>query len=275
VTRPLTLTQRFVPHQRVDCSPLTPTLLAGKSAREIASLQLQSGNRKLPAGELFTLSGDDPQNLVIECEGDKLERIGARMTGGSVRVQGDCGAYAGLQMRGGEIHVAGSVGAFGACQMRGGLLRIDDDAGEFLGSALPGETLGMAGGTVIVKGNVGDRCGDRMRRGQILIEGHAADYCASRMLAGTIAVMGSVGANLGFAMQRGTVLLRDTPAHILPTFGDCGTHELAFLKLLFQSWTALPSRYAAFAPPPRVQRIVGDLANGGRGEILISARSQP
>lgn len=270
---PLTLTQRFVPQQRVDCSPLTPSALAGKSAHEIAALNLQSGNRKLPVGELFKLSGEDAQRLIIECEGDKLERIGARMLSGSILVQGDCGAYAGLQMRGGEIHVAGGVDAFAACQMHGGLLRVDHDAGAFLGAALPGETRGMSGGTVIVKGNVGDRCGDRMRRGQILIEGHAADYCASRMLAGTIAVIGSVGANLAFAMQRGTVLLRETPTHILPTFGDCGTHELAFLNLLFQSWTALPSRFAAFAPPPRVRRIVGDLANGGRGEILISTRS--
>jgi formylmethanofuran dehydrogenase subunit C len=272
MVRPLTFTQRFVPQQRVDCSPLTPTALAGKTGREIAALELHSGNRKLRVGDLFKVSGDAAQDLVIECEGDKLERIGARMTSGRVRVQGDCGAYVGLQMRGGEIHVSGSAGAFAACQMRGGLLRVDHDAGEFLGAALPGETRGMAGGTVIVKGSVGDRCGDRMRRGQILIEGHAADYCAARMLAGTIAVMGGVGAHLGFAMQRGTVLLRESPAHLLPTFGDCGTHALSFLKLLFQSWTALPSRYAAFAAPPRVQRIVGDLANGGLGEILISRR---
>jgi formylmethanofuran dehydrogenase subunit C len=270
--RPLTLTQRFAPQQRVDCSPLTPAALAGKNARAIAALELQSGNRKLRVGELFKLGGDDAQHLIIECEGDKLERIGARMASGSVRVQGDGGAYVGLQMRGGEIHVSGSVGAFAACQMRGGLLRIEHDAGEFLGAALPGETRGMAGGTVIVKGSVGDRCGDRMRRGQILVEGHAADYCAARMLAGTIAVMGSIGAHLGFAMQRGTVLLREPPAHLLASFGDCGSHELAFLKLLFQSWTALPSRYAEFAAPPRVRRIVGDLANGGHGEILISAR---
>lgn len=268
--RPLVFTQRYLPQQRVDCSPLVPNALAGKSVREVAALELQCGNRKLLVGELFRLSGEDAQSVVIECEGDKLERIGARMTGGSVRVQGDCGAYAGLQMRGGEIHVAGSTGAFAACQMRGGLLRIDDDAGDFLGAALPGETRGMAGGTVLVKGNVGERCGDRMRRGQILIEGHAGDYCAARMLAGTIAVMGSVGANLGFAMQRGSVLLRAQPLDIPPTFGDCGVHELAFLPLLFRAWSALPSRFAQFAAPARVRRIVGDLANDGKGEILLS-----
>jgi formylmethanofuran dehydrogenase subunit C len=252
---------------------LTPTELAGKNTREIAALELHSGNRKLQVGELFKLSGEGTQSLVIECEGDKLERIGARMSTGHLRVQGDCGAYVGLQMRGGGIHVSGSTGGFAACQMRGGLLRIDDDAGDFLGAALPGETRGMSGGTVLVKGNVGERCGDRMRRGQILIEGHAGEYCAARMLAGTIAVMGSVGANIGFAMQRGTVLLRAMPAHLLPTFGDCGVHELSFLKLLFQSWSALPSRYAAFSAPPRVRRIAGDLANDGRGEILISMRT--
>jgi formylmethanofuran dehydrogenase subunit C len=271
--RALTLTLRSLPQQRVDCSPLTPDALAGKSLAEIAAVECHGGNRKLRVEELFRVHGDDTANIVVECEGDKLERIGARMTQGSLRVEGDCGAYAGLQMRGGELHVRGSTGAFAACQMRGGMLRIDDDAGDFLGAALPGETRGMAGGSVIVKGNVGERCGDRMRRGQILIEGHAGDYCGARMLAGTIAVMGSVGARLGFAMQRGSVLLRAQPLDISPTFGDCGVHELAFLKLMFRSWSALPSRFAQFAAPTRVRRIVGDLANDGRGEILVSTGS--
>jgi hypothetical protein len=47
----------------------------------------------------------------------------------------------------------------------------------------------MKGGTVLVKGNVGQRAGDHMRRGIMLIEGNAGDYCGSRMVAGTIAVM--------------------------------------------------------------------------------------
>jgi len=58
-----------------------------------------------------------------------------------------------------------------------------------LGAALPGNKMGMKGGTILIKGNVGERAGDHMRRGNILIEGNAGDYCGSRMTAGTIAVL--------------------------------------------------------------------------------------
>ena len=247
MTHPLTLTQRFVPQQRVDCSPLTPTVLAGKSARKSQSLQLQSGNRKLPAGELFKLSGDDRRTSSSSAKAISLN-ASAHVWRRHVRVQGDCGAYVGLQMRGGEIHVSGSAGAFAACQMRGGLLRIEHDAENFSGAALPGENAAWPVAASSSKATLEIAAVTACGADKSLIEGHAADYCAARMLAGTIAVMGSVGAHLGFAMQRGTVLLRESPAHVLPTFGDCGTHESSFLKLLFQSWTALLSRYAAFAP---------------------------
>ena len=76
--------------------------------------------------------------------------------------------------------------------MKNGFVQIEGSR-RFLGGALPGNKQGMKGGAVLVKGNVGARAGDHMRRGQILIEGNAGDYCGSRMLAGTIAVMGKTG----------------------------------------------------------------------------------
>lgn len=267
----VTLTLRDVPAQRVDCAALTPDALAGKSRAQIEHIPLQCGNRKLALAELFRVSGEDASQVVFENACDKLDRIGAQMSHGRIFVDANAGAYTGLQARGGEIDVAGDVGAFAACQMRGGLLHVEGDAGDFLGGALPGEMRGMAGGTVIVKGDVGARCGDRMRRGQILIEGDAGDYCASRMVAGTIAVIGGVGAQLGFGMQRGTVLLRAMPAELCATFADCGEHQFSFLALLFRAWSTLPTRFAEFAAPTRARRMAGDLANGGKGELLISA----
>jgi|GEM_PF-4563343 len=73
--------------------------------------------------------------------------------------------------------------------------------------AVPGNKMGMKGGLILIKGNVGERAGDHMRRGTILIEGNAGDYCGSRMTAGTIAVMGQTGRYAGYAMRRGTLLL--------------------------------------------------------------------
>jgi formylmethanofuran dehydrogenase subunit C len=148
------------------------------------------------------------------------------------------------------------------------MIQVGGDAGEFAGGAIPGDHAGMRGGTLLICGNAGARAGDRMRRGTLLIEGNAGDYLASRMIAGTVAVLGSVGRLPGYAMRRGTILLL-TPSEIPATFNDCGIHPLGFLTLLIRSWKQLPSRFSSLPDSVRVQRYMGDLANDGRGEILL------
>lgn len=266
---PVTFTLKDIPRQRVDCSALTPTRLAGRSPADIAAIELPCGNRKPRVEELFELQGEDTSSLVFRNACDKLDRIGEAMFDGSIEVEGDAGAYLGLGLRGGRITVRGNCGAFAAAEMKRGLVHVCGNAGDFLGAALPGDRQGMRGGMVIVGGNVADRCADRLRRGSILIEGDAGDYCASRMIAGTLAVLGTVGAYPGFAMRRGTLLLTTPPASLPATFGDCGTHDLHFLPLLVQSWKSLESRFAQLAPNARVRRFMGDLACDGKGEVLV------
>lgn len=191
---PVTFTLKDIPRQRVDCSALTPTRLAGRSPADIAAIELPCGNRKPRVEELFELQGEDTSSLVFRNACDKLDRIGEAMFDGSIEVEGDTGAYLGLGLRGGRITVRGNCGAFAAAEMKRGLVHVCGNAGDFLGAALPGNRQGMRGGMVIVGGNVADRCADRLRRGSILIEGDAGDYCASRMIAGTLAVLGTVGA---------------------------------------------------------------------------------
>ncbi len=265
----LTLTLREIPRQPVDCSALTPTRLTGRTPAEIAAIELACGNRKLRVDALFDLTGDDAANLVFRNGCDKLDRIGEGMFDGLIEIDGDAGAYLGLGLRGGRIRVSGNCGAFAAAEMKRGLVHILGDAGDFLGAPLPGDRQGMRGGTVIVRGNAGDRCGDRLRRGNILIEGNAGDYCASRMIAGTLSVLGTLGAYPAFAMRRGTLLLSVLPASLPATFGDCGTHDLRFLPLLSQSWRSLESRFADLEVRSRVRRLMGDLACDGQGEVLV------
>jgi formylmethanofuran dehydrogenase subunit C len=125
----------------------------------------------------------------------------------------------------------------------------------------------MSYGSIICQGDVGNRLGDQMRRGLILIDGNAGDYCGSRMVAGTIGVHGNTGQYVGFGMKRGTILLKNkTVFHA--TIQDCGTHNLPFLALLFQSFKPLPSKFNTLKNQ-RVQRFAGDLACNGNGEILV------
>lgn len=263
----LTLTLKTKPQQRIDCSPLTPDNLAGKSIAEIGAIELQCGKQKLRADMLFDIAGDDASNLVFMNSRDKLDYIGNAMQSGRIIIHGDAGWYLGFQMKKGNIVLHGHAGGFAASGMSGGTLHVHGSVGDYLASAIPGDRKGMKGGLVIVTGNAGDRVGDQMRRGIVLIEGNVGAYCASRMLAGTIGVMGSVGDYVGYGMRRGTLLLFSTPK-LHATLQDCGPHTLPFLKLMFKSFRGLPSKFATLNMN-RVQRYAGDLANDGKGEILV------
>ena len=266
---PLTFTLKHKPDQRVDMSPLVCNFLKDLALADIAALTLQSDKRKLRVDDLFTIDGSDTQNIIIKNSVAKLDFIGKELDGGSIKVSGDAGAYLGMGMKAGEIKVSGSAELYAACEMKKGYLEITGNAGDFLGAALPGNKMGMKGGTILVKGCVGERAGDHMRRGNILIEGNAGDYCGSRMTAGTIAVMGQTGRYLGYAMRRGTLLLWNQP-QLSTSFNDCGTHTLAFLPILFASFKTLNSRFAdASTAFNRVQRYAGDMSEMGRGEVLV------
>ena len=263
----LTLTLKNAPAQRIDCSPLTPEALADKS---VADIELVSGNSTVRVDELFDITGDDINNIVINNSNGKLDFIGKAMTQGSITVNGDAGAYLGQFMEAGDITVNGNSYIYTACEMKGGQIKINGNAGDFIGGARPGYKNGMTGGTVIIAGNSGDRTGDHMRRGYILIEGDAGDYCGARMVSGTIAVLGQVGAHLGYAMKRGTLLLQQAPANgISANFNDCGSHTLAFLPLMLASFKKLDSKFAELETFSRVQRYAGDLGGIGMGEILV------
>ncbi len=266
----LRLALRAAPPSRVDCAALTAAPLAGRTLAEVAALPLVAGNRTLRVEELFTLEGTPGEVLVVAGDGARLDRLGAGLAAGTLRVEGAAGDYLGQRMTGGRIEVAGRVGAFAANGMKGGEIHIAGDAGDFLGGAIPGDHQGMSGGLVLVTGNAGARAGDRMRRGVMLINGGAGDYLASRMVAGTIAVAGAVGRGAGTGMRRGTLLLPALPAALPPTFNDCGVFPFTMLTMLARAWRGLPGPFGSLPDGGfRVRRLMGDLANDGRGEILI------
>ena len=254
--------------QRLDVSPLVPAALADLDAAQIAAIPLQYGNRKAAVGALFDIAlASAGPDILFRGGSDRLDYVGRGMTFGQIRVEGSAGAYVGLQMRGGVIRIAGDVGLFCAAEMRGGQVFVDGNAGDWLGAALPGNRKGMAGGAVVVGGSAGARAGDHMRRGILLIEGEAGDYLGARMIAGTIAVKARVGCHPGYGMKRGTLLLYTGLDRVPPTFNDCGAHTLGFLPLLVNSFGRLGS--SAFGAVGRVRRYAGDLAAGGKGEILV------
>jgi formylmethanofuran dehydrogenase subunit C len=71
-------------------------------------------------------------------------------------------------------------------------------------------------------------------------------------------------------MKRGTLMFPERPQSVLPSFVDCGLHELGFLALLGRALRDVDSGASTnTALGTRVRRYVGDIAAEGKGEILV------
>ena len=264
----LTLTLRQRPDQRIDLSPLVPHLLAGKTAREIERIALQTTRCRLELGEVFRVRMGDAEHILIEGGSDRLDHVGQAMTAGEVLVDGAVGARAGRLMTGGRLIVRGGAGPWAASAMQSGVIEIFGAAGDRLGGPLAGEMSGMRGGIVVVRGKAGERAGDRMRRGTIVIEGEAGPYAGSRMIAGTLIVGRKAGPLPGFLLKRGSILLGGGCSELSPTYVDCGRHELLAMRLLAAMVEPYSKRAALLMRRPMI-RLAGDMAVLGKGEILL------
>jgi formylmethanofuran dehydrogenase subunit C len=266
--KPLVLTLRERPDQRLDLAPLVPHRLADMTAAEIERIELQTTRRLVTLADIFQLSMGDAGHIRIEASCDRLDRIGHEMAGGEIVVEGDVGVRAGRLMSDGRLTIRGSAGPWAASGMKGGTIEIFGDAGDHLGGPGAGETAGMRGGVVVVRGRVGDRAGDRMRRGTMVVEGTAGAYAGSRMIAGTLLVAGRSGSLPGYLMRRGTIVLGEGSECLSPTFMDCGSHDLVAARLMAGFIGEHSARAAALFSRP-LQRFAGDMAALGKGEIFV------
>ena len=265
--KPLVLTLKERPPERLDLSPLLPHLLAGKTANEIARIGVQTTRRPLMVGDMFRLRTGDVRRIHIEDACDRLDWIGHGMSDGEIVVDGDAGSQAGRLMTGGRLTITGNSGPWAASGMRGGEIEVRGAAGDRLGGPLPGEMAGMRGGVVIVRGDAGERTGDRLRRGTIVVEGRAGAWAGSRMIAGTI-LAGAAGPLPGYLMRRGTIVLGSATT-LSPTFIDCGKQDLVALRLL-ATFVARYSARAAKVLQRSLRRFAGDMAVLGKGEIFLA-----
>jgi formylmethanofuran dehydrogenase subunit C len=265
--RPLVLSLRHRPDQRLDLSPLVPHLLAGKTVADIERTTVNTTRHHLAVGDVFRVRAGDPRQVRIEDACDRLDLVGHGMTGGEIIIDGDVGIKAGRSMSGGRLIIHGNAGPWAASRMTAGYLEITGAAGDRLGGPLPGEIAGMRGGVVMVRGDVGERAGDRMRRGSIIVEGNAGSHVGSRMLAGTLIVRRTAGPMPGYLMRRGTIVLGTTGMPLSPTFVDCGTHDLIAMRLL-AGFVRGYSKRAASVVGRSLRRLAGDMAVLGKGEIF-------
>lgn len=265
----LTLRLRAPLSERIDLTGIVPLAASAHDADVLRRVVVANGAHTITLGDVFLVAGKPGDHLEIEsCA--HIDGVGAGMNGGRISVEGDAGANVARGMRKGRIEIRGRAGSHLASGMTGGLVIVSGDAGDYLGAAHPGERFGMAGGTVVVGGDTGQRTGDRMRRGSIVVRGMAGPAAGSRMMGGTIWTERGFRAGPGPLLRRGT-LIGPSAEHLLPTFADCGWHDMVVLRLLNRAMADTLGDLAPRPLPLKVRRIAGDLATIGKGEILLTA----
>jgi formylmethanofuran dehydrogenase subunit C len=265
--KPFLFALRQEPSQRLDLSRLTPDRLVGRAQKEIEAIDIGTTKVDCKVGDVFKVRIGDPREVNFEGGSERFDLLGAKLLPGfTIHVEGDVGAQLGRGAQGGTIVVAGDAGPYAASGMTGGHIDIDGDCGDFLGAPLAGEIAGMAGGRVLVRGNVGARAGDRLRRGLIIIEGDAGADLGSRAIAGTIIALGAATGRIGYLNKRASLVLAQA-GDFGSTYVDCGAHHFTFARL-FSRALAEDSRRASRLLSQKLRRHAGDTAVLGKGEIL-------
>jgi formylmethanofuran dehydrogenase subunit C len=270
----IALTLKATPSLRVDMRGIAPLSLAAANPDSIGQHTVWHGNERVALADLFAIKVRERKEPAptLRLVGDlsRFDRIGWAMDGGRIEIEGDAGDYLGALMTTGEIHCTRDGGMFAGCEMAGGGMLVEGSVGDFAAATQPGSMEGMRGGALIVRGNAGERLGDRMRRGLLAVLGNAGDFAASRLVAGTVAIGGSLGAHPAFGMRRGTLLLAQVQPQLASTFVP-SVHDISvYWHLLARQISACGGPFEGLgARLPR--RLVGDLAVDGKGEVLCFA----
>jgi len=261
-------------HLPIDLAGILPERIRGKSLGEIERIKVFCGNRQLPLAELFAVAGD-AADAALHLSGDlaSVHRIGAGLTEGTIRVEGNAGRHLGAEMRGGGIEVFGDAGDWLGVEMHGGEIRVHGNAADHAGAAYPGSPRGMTGGELLIDGNAGDHLGTAMRRGLVAIGGATGDGVGTRMIAGTILIGGQCGKHVGAEMRRGTIALMVAAAakELLPTFARANRWNPQFMRMLLVHLHRGGFPGAAAWIDSDYELYHGDQLALGKGEILVRA----
>jgi glutamate synthase domain-containing protein 3 len=138
--------------------------------RELTVTELNRALRAGPDDDWTIANPDGQHNLGVAVVGS-----------GTLRIEGNVGAYCAGMNNGLDVHVTGSA-AWGLAENN-------------------------EGGTVVVAGSAGAGAGASMRRGEVVVKGDADVRAGVAMKGGLLAIGGSAGAMCGFMHQRGWIVI--------------------------------------------------------------------
>jgi formylmethanofuran dehydrogenase subunit C len=214
----------------VEAENISPDKFAGRTEKEIQSIEVWIGNHKTTIGELFSVKVEGSgaaadTKLVLEGDFSRVKRIGEGMTAGLLMIKGNVDMHLGAKMSGGKITVTGNVDSWAGREMKGGELIIEGNTGYYLGAGYRGETCGMRGGKITVMGSALDYVGEHMCGGEILVKGNAGILPGLSNNGGRIVIEGSTG-RPGSEMAKGTIIIKGMVDEMMPVFKPEGTEAL-------------------------------------------------
>lgn len=214
----------------VEAENISPDKFAGKTEKDIQSIEIWMGNEKTTIGELFSVKVEGSATsadtkLVLEGDFSRVKRIGEGMTNGLMIIKGNVDMHVGAKMSGGKITVTGNADSWAGREMKGGELIIEGNAGYYLGAGYRGETCGMRGGKIMVLGSALDFVGEHMCGGEIIVKGNAGILPGLSNNGGKIVIEGNTS-RPGSEMAKGTIIVNGTVDEMMPVFKLEGTESV-------------------------------------------------
>lgn len=227
------------------------------------------------AGAWTRLGPDELAHRLVEVAGRGEMPLGevCEVSGtpdGTIRFTGELGQITrlGAALNEGAVVVEGAIGEEVGLGMAGGSIDIRGDAGARAGAAAPEARRGMTGGELVVHGSAGEGAGALMRRGLLAVGGGVGHHAGAGMIAGTVVAFGDVGPAAGLWSKRGSIVAL-AGVTIPSTYRYACTYQPVHLRLTL---SRLRSRYGLPVGAQHLsgfyRRYSGDLADLGKGEIL-------
>jgi formylmethanofuran dehydrogenase subunit C len=273
---PLVITLNQKTSIPVEVDSIQLETVRAQTADEVKGTQVQYGNKQVPLGEFFDVSGSAADDDEIVWEGDcgHVKLIGSHLKQGRIRVEGHAGMHLGAEMTGGEIVVHGNAHDWVGAEMHGGRITVHGNAGHLTGAVYRGGRRGMTGGEILIHGNAGNEIGHTMRRGLIAVAGKVGDAAGIALIAGSLLLFGETGIRPGAGMRRGTIGLlgSEEPPDMLPTFKFSCTDQPVFLQIYLRHLLSLGFPVPEECLHASIDRYCGDFLEFGKGEILVRSR---
>jgi len=205
--KPITLRTKINLKYRLDLTLISQ--FKNTKINEIKDMEVLYGNKVCRLRDIFTITGDDSDNIVIKSSNHLIDNIGKFFTGETITIHGNVGHCVGSEMKKGLLTVYGNTLDYSASGMQNGIIKVFGSCGNYLCGKPNHKNEGMTDGTIYVSGNVGDHALQRIRRGTIVIDGDIGDHSCIEMISGTIVIKGKIGKYFGEKIKRGTVIIKD------------------------------------------------------------------